>query len=147
MAGETGSESIFWVKGASVCAEDEPDNDIGTAGKPVAAEILKAGDCGWAYMTGQTNTSNVARALILDAFQAGTKEFDKKLWDGKVIVLRIDGSVGAIEINDDGKVLTEGEDLLSATSRAWKGSGEDPTKLLKQPEPVAAPVAKPAPQE
>lgn len=135
----TQSEEIFWVKGASVCNEEEPDNVILKDGKPDRSMILKPGDCGWAYVTEQTNTSDVARPLLLDAYKAGTKEFDRKLWDDKVIVCRIDGSVKPMPLDENGKVLEMGQDLLTGTSKPWKDSGEEPADLLRQPEPPERP--------
>jgi hypothetical protein len=136
LAGATQSEEIFWVSTASVCTKKKPDDVVGKGGKVVPAEILRAGDCGWAYMTGQTNTSNVFRPLLLNAYSSAKKEFEKKLYDGKIAVLRIDGSVKAIQIDAQGHLSSQGEDLLSGKSRPWKKSGEDPAKLLIQPKPA-----------
>ncbi len=134
--GETKSEEIFWVSTASVCTKKKPDDVVKKGGKVVPAEVLRAGDCGWAYMTGQTNTSNVGRILLLNAYSSTRKEFEKKLYDGKIVVVRVDGSVKAIQIDAQGHLSSQGEDLLSGKSRPWKKSGEDPAKLLIQPKPA-----------
>ncbi|MFP6864803.1 MAG: hypothetical protein VCA35_02590 [Roseibacillus sp.] len=136
LAGTTESEEIFWVSTASVCTKKKPDDVVKKGGKVVPAEVLRAGDCGWAYMTGQTNTSNVGRILLLSAYSSTRKEFEKKLYDGKIVVVRVDGSVKAIQIDAQGHLSSQGEDLLSGKSRPWKGSGEDPAKLLIQPKPA-----------
>lgn len=136
LAGETESEEIFWVSTASVCTKKKPDDVVKKGGKVVPAEVLRAGDCGWAYMTGQTNTSNVRRILLLNAYSPTKKEFEKKLYDGKIVVGRVDGSVKAIQIDAQGHLSSQGEDLLSGKSLPWKGSGEDPAKLLIQPKPA-----------
>jgi hypothetical protein len=138
LSSEIDSELIFWVQGASVCSAEKPDDRVAEGGKPVAKEILKAGDCGWAYMTEQTNTSNLARPLLLSAYTNGKKEFDKKLYDGKVIVMRIDGSAKPIKLDAQRHLDSNGEDLLSPKAKPWAGSGEDPAKLLTQPNPVPA---------
>jgi hypothetical protein len=136
LAGATESEEIFWVSTASVCSKKKPDDVVGKGGKVVPAEILRAGDCGWAYIRKQTNTSNISRPLLLNAYSSTKKEFEKKLYDGKIAVLRIDGSVKVIQIDAQGHLSSQGEDLLSGKSRPWKKSGEDPAKLLIQPKPA-----------
>ncbi|MFP6897705.1 MAG: hypothetical protein VCA38_13955 [Roseibacillus sp.] len=144
MAGETQSEQIFWVKNSPVAHKTAPDDKVlGADGNPSQDLILEPGDCHWAYLTGQTNTSNVERLLIMDPFLPGTTGWDEKLWDRKVIALRIDGSITALRMRiSDGKVLdTSNHDYLSSDSAAWQGNvGEplvlDPMALLVQPEPA-----------
>ena len=115
---------------------------ISKGGKFDYKETLKAGDCGWAYVREQANTDNPARPLIIDAYKPGTKEFDQKIWGGKVIVLRIDGSVKTMRLAPNGKILVGGKDLLTKESAPWAESDEDPAQLLMQPEPAKAAKAK-----
>lgn len=135
MSGDTVSETIFWVSGATVCNKEKPDNSVGKGGKPQVAEILKAGDCGWAYLKDQTNTARVDRPIIVNAHDPASKGFDKKLYGGSAIVIRIDGSTRPVEIDAKGNLAGKNGNPLSANHDAWKGSGEDPAKLLVQPLP------------
>lgn len=137
MSGETQSETIFWVKNSPVANKSAPDDKIAEGGRPQANLILEAGDCHWAYMTEQTNTSNVARPLIVDGYKKGSSEFDPELWDRKAIVLRIDGSAKPFRMRiSDNKVLDgSNNDIISTQADAWEGSGENPQELLEQPQP------------
>lgn len=146
-SGNTNSERIFWVKRAKVCNAEAPDDVTTVRGRLELREILKSGDCGWAYVGEQVNTDHPERPILIDAYKPGTKEFDRKLWNDKVIVLLIDGSVRAMPLDAKGKVLAEGKDILSAASAAWVKSGTDPAKLLLQPEPAKAAKGKAAPPE
>lgn len=136
------SEKVFWVKGAKVCNLKEPDDVTTEDGKFSAAETLQSGDCGWAYIADRTNTDNPSRPIVLDAYTPGTSDFDAKIWDGKVIVARNDGSVILQPIDVTGKLLVDGEDILSAKSALWKDSGFDPAKDLLQPQPAEKAEAK-----
>ena len=134
LSGETQSELIFWVKGATTCTKAKADDIIMRNGNLLPDEILKPGDCGWAYLREQTNTSNVARPLIVIGYKDGTKEFDLELHGGRVIVVRIDGSAKAMEPDAKGVVLDgSGNDIFSPKADAWEGSGENPARLLVQP--------------
>jgi prepilin-type N-terminal cleavage/methylation domain-containing protein len=137
MSGVTQSETIFWVKNSPVASKSPPDDKVTEGGKPQSNLILQPGDCHWAYVTEQTNTSNVARPLVVDGYKRGTTEYDPELWDRKAIVLRIDGSARALRMRlSDGAILDgSNKDLLSTNADAWDGSGEAPEQLLKQPQP------------
>lgn len=134
---ETSSEEIFWVKNSPVASKSPPDNKVGEGGKPRKEFILEAGDCHWAYMTEQTNTSKVSRPLVMDGFPQGSQTFDPDLWDLKAVVLRVDGSAKPMRMRiDDNKVLDGSKkDILSPEAEAWDGSGENPQELLEQPMP------------
>lgn len=147
LARATQSEMIFWVKNASVCSRQKPDDEVRKDGRIALEEILKPGDCGWAYMAEQTNTSDLRRPLILDAYEKGKKSFDGKLWDDKVIVVYIDGATRAITLSKDGKLVVDGADLLSRHSAPWNGERADPVALLKQPLPAGDGEKEPAKPE
>lgn len=133
LSGETRSEKIFWLKNSPIAA-GVPDDKILEAGTLRPAEILKPGDVHWAYMSDQTNTSNVARPLLLDCYKRNSTDFDLALHGEQAVVLRIDGSARSMPIDAQGMVRdAEGKDLLSSQSKAWEKSREDPAKLLKQP--------------
>lgn len=137
LSGELASERIFWVKKSPVAAKAPPDDIISTSAGMAASEILKAGDVHWAYVTGQHVSSPAGRPLLLDPYIRGTTAFDPDLWARKVLVMRIDGNLKLMRMRlSDGKVVDgSNRDILSPHADAWKGSGEDPAALLKQPEP------------
>jgi len=84
--GYTQSEEIFFAKAGSDTA-GKPDNNISTKN-----ETLEAGECGFAY-TLNLSTSNNTGLPILMAPMATTTTFKPDPYDGKAVVLRIDGSV------------------------------------------------------
>ena len=132
------SERIFWVEDAKVCNKAAPDDVTTKGGKVHAAECLKAGDCGWAYMTGLKVGDNVGRPQVLDAYLPGTTDFDKDTWDGKACVIFLDGSAQLIDLDPNGKLLHNEQDLLSAKAPIWEGAKVDPLKRLIQPLPTKA---------
>lgn len=141
LSGETQSESIFWVKNSPI-AGGKPDDSITQGGNIAESEILEEGDCHWAYMTEQSNTSNVARPIILDPYVRDGNQFSAELWDNKVIVVRIDSSATGMRIRftdiQDGKGIVRdgsGNNIISSEADAWQGSGENPSELLEQPLP------------
>lgn len=136
LSGATNSELIFWVKHSPVAGRTVPDNEVGGGfRKPDPAEILKPGDVHWAYVSDQSQVDQGSRPLLLDCYKPGSSEFDQQLWDHKVVVAHIDGSVKAMRMRvSDGKVLDkDNRDILSQQSDAW--GGENPQHLLKQPQP------------
>ncbi len=138
MAGSTQSESIFWVKNSPVASKSAPDDKTTEGGKPQENLVLEPGDCHWAYVTEQTNTSNVSRPLLLDGYKRGTTDFDSELWDRKVVVLRIDSSAKPMRMRlSDDKVLDgDKKDIMTSEAAAWDNLTDgDPGQLLKQPEP------------
>lgn len=135
LSGATSSEEIFWAKGSGVASKKKPDNKIKEGDRMQPSEILKAGECHWAYITDQGQTDDGARPIILDGYPTGTSEFDPKTWDNKVIVAFIDGSVKGMKMRlTDFKVLDGSKkDILSSQADVW--GGVNVQQLLKQPQP------------
>ena len=135
ISGDTGSEKVFWYRRPGVTSRRAPD-DITTdsGGNYSSAETLQPGDCVWAYVTEQKNTSNPSRPLILDPFTSGTTTFDHERWAGKGIVMRIDSSVRAERLDQTGRLLdAAGDNILSADASAWREGGIVPD--IAQPDP------------
>lgn len=134
LSGIADSEIIFWVEGASVCRKAPPDNRTKRNGQPVEKEILKRGDCGWAYVVDHDNTDSGSRPILLSAYRNGTKAFDRNLYQGKTIVMTLDGSVKALRLTPHGNVLDgDSRDIFSPEAAAWEGRAVDPATLLLQP--------------
>ena len=64
-----------------------------------------------------------------------------------MIVARNDGSVVLQQIDVTGKLLVDGEDILSPKAAIWKNSSFDPAKHLLQPDPAKKVVEKDDPGE
>ena len=87
----------FPVLGAS------PDGDIGDGEKLDRNRILAAGENGWSYFEGLTNTSAVRHPLVLGPFTPeGVLQDD--LWEGKALLLTVDSSARSQRIDPDGVV-------------------------------------------
>ena len=120
-ARSTESERIFWVKGSKVCNKTKPDDTTTVSGKFQQSETLNAGDCGWAYVEDQTNGDSAQRPLLFDSPPTGEGlEFDPELWEGKAVVLRLDGSVRPERLNPSNRVLDgDNKELLTTDSEVW----------------------------
>ena len=112
VAGYTTIEEIFYVEKG---AKKRPDNKIGTK-----AQTLAAGECGFAYILGQSTSSPSGRPLLCAPMTGKGTKFDPQVFGGKALVLRIDGSVKTYDIDFVGHVnnflnftLTEQRKLYS----------------------------------
>lgn len=137
MAGIADSEIIFWVKNSPVANKRPPDNKIKDGNRPSQNEILKAGDCHWAYVVDHDNTDNGTRPILMDPYKPGSSDFDEELWDWKAVVMTLDGSVKALRMRVADSQVLDGDKkpIMSSQAAAWEGaSGQDPAQLLKQPQ-------------
>jgi hypothetical protein len=87
--------------------------------KPAAA--LAKGRNAFAYIAGLNSAGIPDRPLVVCPLIPGTTKFDPKPFGGKAIILRIDCSVRALPIEEDGRVLVDGVELLSKYHPIWKG--------------------------
>jgi len=117
------SEDIFVVPG-SQWSPNNPDNKTDPAGAAGRSETLKLGECGYAYVTGLTDTSNPAFPLVADGFSATTAltyETSKSVKGGvwaarKAIVLFCDASGQIMKVDASTKTVKRptGENLFAA---------------------------------
>lgn len=96
-------ETIFWnPKSAGYCRKSPPDNRFGAAtGAGQGGTALDAGENGWGYMAGLSDTSNARWPLIADGAPLGVYDTDENkpggVWKGKkAILIRVDIS-GTVE--------------------------------------------------
>lgn len=137
MAGIADSEVIFWVKNSPVANKRPPDNKVKEGKRPQKSEILKPGDCHWAYVVDHDNTDSGTLPILLDPYTPGTSDFDEDLWEWKAIVMTLDGSVKALRMRTSDSQVLDGnkKPIMSSQASAWEGSsGQDPTTRLKQPQ-------------
>ena len=118
-AGYTKSEEIFYAKGSKGKFK-KPDNQIGSV-----EQILEAGECGFAYVKGQSTSDQSGRPILMAPMSGRGLTFDRKVYDGKGIVLRIDGSVKQHRLNKSGEaIIKEGETLFdSGLGTVWEKGG------------------------
>ena len=87
------SEEIFFAKGGA-SNNKKPDNVI-TSGK-----ILEKGECGFAYIKNQSTSANSGRPLLVAPYDTSNK-FKPDPYDGKAVVLRIDGAAKQLLLDKD----------------------------------------------
>lgn len=131
-AGYTKSEEIFYAKGGSQHMK-KPDNTIDLPGT-----ILEAGECGFAYVKNQSTSDNTGRPLLMSPMSGEGQAFDTGPYDGKVVVLRIDGAVKQLLLDKktgeakigDGKTLFQ-----VGPGTVWQDGGFNPADVVL-PEPL-----------
>lgn len=113
------SEEIFYAEGGSQ-KDKKPDNEFETK-----AKTLEAGECGFTYVMGQSTSKHTGRPLLCTPMTGEGVKFDPKPYNGKAVVLRIDGAVKIYTINKDGKViLPNGKGLFeNGVDTAWGKDG------------------------
>ena len=125
-AGYTRSEEIFYARGGSK-AKKKPDNDTTTK-----AKRLEAGECGFTYIKGLSVSNNSMLPLLVAPMTGKGVKFDPKPYNGKAIVLRIDGSVKTYNIDAKGDViLPNGKKLFEdGKDTPWGEKGFDAKMLM-----------------
>jgi hypothetical protein len=120
-AGTATSEKIFWAKSAGT---PRKPNDI------LGADTLKKGECAFTYLAGLSTSSDPAAPLLMAPVIPGTWKFDPKPFDGKAVVLRVDGSAKAEPIDKHGDVMIGGMNIFDPRQPYWRGKTPD----IKWPE-------------
>lgn len=129
------SERIFWIRGSQLCSPSVPDDRTSDSfGGFSPGATLKPGDNGWAYVLGQANETGPNRVLMVNSPPtASGLIFDRDLWEGKAIVVRIDGSARPERLTSDGRLLDgDGVELLTPASAVWDGTPVE----IAYPEPA-----------
>lgn len=124
--GYTKSEEIFYAKGGAPTTK-KADNDTSTK-----AKTLAAGECGFAYYKGESTSSNSGKPLVFAPMTGKGFKFDPKPYGGKAVVLHIDGSVRAYEIDKNGDArMRNGKKLFDAgVDTVWGEKGPDAKNLV-----------------
>lgn len=109
----------------------KPDNVIDPSEK-----ILEAGECGFAYYKGASTSYNSERPILMTPMSDDGLGFDSEPYNGKAVVLRIDGAVKQLLIDDktgkakvgDDKTLFEGGE-----GTAWGNAFNAANVVLPEP--------------
>lgn len=123
--GYTKSEEIFFAKGGAA-KKGTPDNVISDG------RILEAGECGFAYIRNQSTSENSGRPLLLAPMPDSAEIFDPSPYDGKGVVLRIDGAVKQMLLSKEFKAKMGDGTLFSetGTDSVWGGDYKKVDVLL-----------------
>lgn len=109
------SEKPFFAK---IDGSRKPDDAFGTD-----ATALQKGECGFAYITGLNSSGEPAAPVVMSEMLRGRPLFEAgNEFLGKAIVLRLDNSATALQIDPGGRVIAgSGGDLLDPSQPYWKG--------------------------
>ena len=111
-AGIVQSEEIFHV---DIKNFNKPNGNI------APGEALRKGEVGFAYISNQASAGNPFRPLLLCPLIPGTTKFDPKPFNGHAVILKIDQSVKAYKIREDGTIHDKDGDILSPNHPMWNG--------------------------
>lgn len=132
--GYTKSEEIFYARGGS-SPNKRPDNVITNR-----EDQLREGECGFAYIKDLSTKSNSGTPLLLAPMYGDGYKFNSDIYQGKAVILRIDGAVKQLLLDKDdrqakiggGKTLFDG-----GPESVWGAKGFDQTKLCYANKPYA----------
>ena len=111
----TRSEKMFYAK---IDGIHKPDDVID------GTEALKKGECAFTYLTGAKSGDNPLRPVVVAPMIPGTDRFDPNPFDGKAIILRLDGSPTRVPIDKDGHAIIAGRNgmaLFDPKNPIWDG--------------------------
>ena len=94
-------------------------------------------ECGFAYFKNQSTSNNSGRPILISGMLGEGLKFDPDVFEGKAVVLRIDGAVKQLLINEDGQALIgEGKTLFQSGPDAVWGEGGFDSSMVVFPEIV-----------
>jgi len=113
VAGICRSEEYFYARTSGT---RKPDNVISSE-----AKALAPGECAFAYIPGGSRKKNVRRPVVVAPLIPGTLTADPGPFEGKAVVLRVDGSVATYGIGADGRIMADGKDIFDPAQEYWEG--------------------------
>jgi hypothetical protein len=115
------SEKIYWAR--TPATPRRPDDILG-------ANALIPGECAFTYIAGLTSAGDPETPVLMAPVLRGTLKFDPKPFDGKAVVLFVDGSATRLPIDKNGDVILNGMNLFDPRQPFWRGKAPD----IKYPE-------------
>ncbi|MFT5632715.1 MAG: prepilin-type N-terminal cleavage/methylation domain-containing protein [Rubritalea sp.] len=99
--GFVSDKKYFWNKansktGVALCSTDKPDNSV---------DILSPGENCWGYVNDLFPGSDSNKPIIFDSYNGSA--FSTLTWQGKAVVVKVDGSARAMKIDYIGKPVDE----------------------------------------
>ena len=129
--GSIESEENFYAK---TSFSKLPDGDVGT--DPQYTNAIDRGEVGFLYIDDQSTSKNSARPLLAAPLRSSggaptSMLFDKDTYGGKMMVLRIDGSVKQYKINkssDTAEIIVNNQkvDMFSTQNKVWDNTVPTP---------------------
>ena len=129
--GSIQSEENFYAK---TSFSRQPDGDVGT--DPQYTNAIDKGEVGFLYIDDQSTSKNSSRPLLAAPLKSSgaapsSMLFDKDTYGGKMMVLRIDGSVKQYKINkssDTAEIMVNNQkvDIFSTQNKVWDDTAPTP---------------------
>ncbi len=129
--GSIESEENFYAK---TSFSKKPDGAVGT--DPNYTNAIARGELGFLYMDKQSTSKNPSRPLLAAPLRSSggspsSMLFDKDTYGGKMIVLRIDGSVKQFKINKSSDIAemvvnNQKVDIFSTQNKVWDSATPTP---------------------
>lgn len=126
--GYVDSEEIFYAKGGA-STDKKPDNVMGNK-----SDQLTAGECGFAYLKGQSSSDRSGRPVLMAPMSDNGQEFKPDPYGNKAVVIRLDGSTKQFPINKKTKKakIPGGKTLFQTGSdTVWEEDGFTSSDLVK----------------
>lgn len=113
------NEQMFFAK---IPGARKPDGAI------TGDRALEKGEVGFSYISGLSTAGNPSRPVLVTPVIPGTNRFDRTVFDGRALIMKMDNSVISLPINADGHVMVGGKHLLDPTNSVW--GAKDKWKLV-----------------
>jgi hypothetical protein len=88
-------------------------------------KALEPGECGFSYIAGLSSQSPPEAPLLITPLIPGSTRFDPKPFNGKALILRVDGAILFPELDRAGQVMIGGKDPFDPSQPFWKGEAPD----------------------
>ena len=111
-------EITFWAR--TGISPHKPDNMVDTD-----AKALAPGECGFTYIAGLHSEADPDTPVLMAPAIRGTWRFDPEPFEGKALILRIDGTVREEVIDKHGHVTIGGLNFFDPRQPHWHGKAPD----------------------
>ncbi len=89
------------------------------------ATALEHAETSFAFVAGLTSKDNPSCPIVFGPVIPGTRTVDVKSFGGKAVILKLDQSVASVPIDESGRIMWAGHDLLDPNNPIWGGRGPD----------------------
>jgi len=86
---------------------------------------LAPGECDIAYIAGLSSSANPQRPIAFRPVIPGTRTLDAKLFEGKALILHLNGEVSVVDLDPSGNIVLNGMDFLDPRQSVWNGHVPD----------------------
>ncbi|RYD44998.1 MAG: hypothetical protein EOP85_09165 [Verrucomicrobiaceae bacterium] len=88
-------------------------------GRIAGDEALGKGEVGFSYLAGMSTAGNPSRPVLVTPVIPGTNRFDRDVFDGGAVMLKIDNSAISIRIEKSGHFVKDRKHILDPANPVW----------------------------